>query len=97
VATSHEKNAVRLGISAYLRSMGRGKNRRGCNAAPVVSPDTGTTDDAVPYDAIHAIVDYLWEDECEDYESFLGAGEDIDGHIFQSLKAVSKWLSRIGK
>lgn len=45
------------------------------------------------HDSLHQILDYLWEDAKEDYES--RGSEDEDGHVFEALLNVRKWLTLI--
>lgn len=43
-------------------------------------------------DAMHAILDYLWQDEAEDY--LLSSLEVQSGHVFQDMLTVRQWLDR---
>ena len=37
------------------------------------------------------VLDYLWEDEKEDYQGRLP--EDREGHLFEALTCISEWMS----
>lgn len=45
------------------------------------------------YYSLHQILDRLWEDEKEDYESRSPA--DQDGHLFEALACVGGWLTSV--
>jgi hypothetical protein len=47
--------------------------------------------------AMRTIVNYNWDDEKRDYEECLeGNGNSTAGHIFQSLRDVSDYLTEKG-
>lgn len=46
------------------------------------------TNQAQLIDAIRTLVDYNWNDEEEDYRE-----NKCEGHIFETLKALDKWIT----
>ena len=52
-----------------------------------------------PYDAIRALVDYLWKDEERHYElrSEVEAKQAKAPHIFEHLQALATWLEVSGR
>ena len=45
-------------------------------------------------ESIRVVVDYAWRDEQVDYDQMASIGEDVDGHIFEQLQTIDKWLRR---
>lgn len=46
-----------------------------------------------PLEALNQILDYLWDDEQNDY--LRRDEEDREGHIFEALKSVRSWMDSV--
>jgi argininosuccinate lyase len=50
----------------------------------------------IPFEAITKLVGYLEHDERKHFEDMRDDGEDTNGHIYHSVKAVADWLGTQG-